>query len=73
MKTFVSIIVSLLVAYLTLAWVVSHLGAVSGAACSAEFTLPSIACHIAGFGVSLLLVPLSGIVAFMTTQMVFPK
>lgn len=73
MKTLISIVVGLLAAYLTLAWAVGHLDAVSSATCHAEFTLPAIACGFVGLGITILLIPLSGIAAFIATRMALSK
>lgn len=73
MKNVASIGIGLLVSYLTLVWAVENLGAVSSVACSAEFTLPAIACRFGGLGVTLLLVPVMGIVAFLVTRLTFRK
>lgn len=73
MKNIVSIGIGLVVSYLTLVWAVEHLGAVSSVACSSEFTLPAIACRFGGFGITLLLVPVAGIVAFLVTRRALTK
>ena len=58
-----SLLAALLAAYLALVWVAGHLDTLSGALCSAEFTLPGMACRFAGLGLTLLMVPLSGVFA----------
>lgn len=73
MKTSVSIVVGLLASYLALIWAVGHLDAVSGALCSADFTLPAMACRFGGLGVTLLLVPLSGLAAFLVVRRAMAK
>ena len=68
MKTLAAIALGLLASYLALVWVVGNLDAVSGAACSAEFTLPGIACRVGGLGLKLLLVPVAGIAVFLVVR-----
>ena len=73
MKTSVSIAIGLLASYLTLLWAVGHLDTVSGALCSTDFTLPAMACRFGGLGLTLLLVPLSGLVAFLAVRIALAK
>lgn len=64
MKNAASLAIALLVAYLALIFAVENLGAGSSVACSAEFTLTGIACRVGAAGITLLLVPVSGVLAF---------
>ncbi|MES2491040.1 MAG: hypothetical protein V4607_14730 [Pseudomonadota bacterium] len=73
MKTLVSIVAGILAAYLTLVWAVGHLGAVSSTACNQEFTLPAIACGFVGLGITILLIPLSGIAGFLGARWALAK
>jgi|GEM_PF-4940114 len=67
MKTVAGLLAGLVAAYLTLLFVVSHVGAAS-AACSQAFTLPALACRFGGLGVMLLLVPAAGIAGFVVVR-----
>ena len=73
MRTAVSVAIGLLVSFLTLWWVTSHLDFISRIACSDAFTLPALACRFGGLGITLLLVPLSGAVAFIAAKCLLPK
>lgn len=73
MKTLASIAIGILAAYLTLGWVADHLDLVSKVACSDAFTLPDLACRFGGLFVTLLLVPLAGVVAFAVAWMLIPE
>ena len=73
MKNIVPIGIGFVVSYLTLVWAVGHLGAVSSVLCSSEFTLPAIACRFRGLGITLLLIPVTGVVAFLLTRRVLTK
>ena len=63
MRLTLSLLAALLAAYLTLAWVSGHLDTVSASICSVEFTLPGIACRFAGLGITLLMIPVAGVLA----------
>ncbi len=73
MKNIACIAIGLLVSYLALVWAVEHLGAVSSIACSPEFTLPAIACRFGGLGITLLLVPVAGVIAYFVARRAFAK
>ena len=73
MKTAASIVLALVASYLTLVWAVGHLDAVSNAACSDEFSLPGIVCRFGGLGITLLLVPVSGLAAFLIARLAMAK
>jgi len=72
-KTFACIVIGLIVSYLTLGLVAENLSAVSMAACSDAFTLPALACRFAGLGVTLILVPLAGVIAFLASRQLLKK
>lgn len=67
-KNFACIVIGLIASYLTLGLVAENLGAASMAACSDAFTLPALACRFAGLGVTLMLVPLAGVIAFFASR-----
>lgn len=73
MKTAISIAAGLLVSYATLVLALNHLDAIPGAACSPGFTIPAVACRLAGLGATLLLVPVSGILAFIGARRVLRR
>ena len=72
-KTLFPILAAVLASYLALVWAVQNIGTVSGALCNSEFTLPAIVCSVAGLGITVLLVPLAGIVAFLAARAVLAK
>lgn len=67
MKRLASILTGFIACYIALILASENLGAISTAACSPDFTLPGIACRVGGGLFTLLLVPLSGIIAFCAT------
>lgn len=73
MKLFVSIGIALVVSYIALVIALNHLSSGSDLACGQDFTLPGLACRIGAMGVTLLLVPISGILAFFAARKVLAK
>lgn len=73
MRTIVSAVVGLLVAYLVLVWAVDSFGVLSETICNADFTLPDIACRVVGGAIPFLLVPVCGVAAFFGARRIFAK
>jgi hypothetical protein len=73
MKLVASIFCGLLASYFALLWVSGNLGALSALACSDQFTGPGLACRFAGAAVTVLVIPLSGALAFVATMYFWPK
>ena len=73
MRTAAAIAIGLLAAHAMLVWAVRHLDRVSSAACSPEFTLPGIACRFGGLGLTLLFVPLAGVLAYFAARRLIAK
>jgi hypothetical protein len=73
MRIAASIGIGLLVSFLTLWWATDHLDTISRAACSDTFTLPALACRFGGLGVTLLLGPTLGVVAFVAARRLLPR
>ena len=73
MKLIVSILAGLMSCYVALILASRHLGALSSAACSQEFTLPGIVCRACGVIVTLLFVPVAGLIAFVIARKLFGK
>ncbi|MET1079073.1 MAG: hypothetical protein ABWY06_13755 [Pseudomonas sp.] len=73
MKLIACIAIGLLVSYATLILASEHLGAISSTVCGQEFVLPDIVCRLGGGILTLLLVPISGILAFFGARRTFAK
>jgi hypothetical protein len=67
MKILISFATALVATYVALAFALGHYDTLSSAACTDDFTLPGIACRFAGFGVTLALVPLCGVIVGFAT------
>ena len=73
MKVLVSLAAALVATYIALAIALAHYDTLSAAACTTEFTLPGIACRFAGFGITLALVPVSGLIAGFATWILLAR
>ena len=73
MKFLVSLAFATLVGYIALVLSLNNLSAGSSAVCSQEFTLPAIACRLGTVSITLLLVPVSSVLAFFAARKVLAK
>ena len=73
MKILISLAAALIATYLALAFALGHYDTLSTAACTTEFTLPGIACRFAGFGVTLALVPVCGLIVGFATWILLQR
>ena len=67
MKLLASLVIALFAAYMVLVLVLSNLDA-GPSLCDDGFTLPALACRFGALGLALLLVPVSGVLAFFAAR-----
>lgn len=73
MKLILSLVAGFVATYIALVLAVGNLDAVSSSACSADFTLPALACRFASLGITLVAVPFCGVAAAILTWIALRK
>jgi hypothetical protein len=69
MKLLAALAATLVTTFIALVVAINHRETLPGLLCPQEFGVENLACHFAGFGITLALVPISGVVVGIATWM----